>query len=66
MRPLSSRQTLQCISSWLVVVSGWVVGHAASEGMSHHQWAAAGLAILGSISLAAFAHTRPQAERQRG
>ena len=60
----SSRRNLQFASAWLVCVAGWVVGHAASQGMDDHQWMAAGIAILGSVSLAAVAHAKPEPVRQ--
>lgn len=63
---LSPRMLKQCASAWLVTVSGFIVGHAAAQGMNEAQWAAAAVAILGSITLAAVAHGKPPAVRERG
>ncbi len=65
LHPLDFRQTLQFASTWLVVVAGWIIGHAAAQGMEPQQWAAAAVAILGAVTLAAVAHAKPQAARQR-
>ena len=64
--PLTARGFRQCASAWLVTVSGFIVGHAASRGMDEMQWAASAVAILGSITLAAVAHGKPSEVRERG
>ena len=60
---LTTPRTAELGSALLVILSSWIVGRYAAEGLSPNQWACGIFAIMGSISVAVMVRVWPAPQR---